>query len=56
MNGLDELLHKAIFQAIQNEIDAKDLRRLEQKLQERGIEFSDFISKFGQISQPTFQG
>ena len=54
MNGLDEFLHKAIFQAIQNEMDSSELGRIKQKLHAGGIEFEEFINKFGQIKKPEF--
>jgi hypothetical protein len=54
MNGLDELLHKAIFQAIQNKIDVEEIYRIEKKLHAEGIKFSEFISKFSQIKKPAF--
>jgi hypothetical protein len=54
MNVLDELLHRAVFQAIQNEMDAREFQRIEQKLQDEGIKFSEFISKFGQMKKPAF--
>jgi hypothetical protein len=54
MNGLDGLLHKAIFQAIQNEIDAKEILHMEQKLRQDGIKFSEIITKFGQVKKQSF--
>ncbi len=55
MNGIDTLLHKAILQSIQKEIDSKKFQDIEQSLQEQGIKFSDLINKFGEIKKPLFE-
>ncbi|MGI0004718.1 MAG: hypothetical protein ACREAX_05415, partial [Candidatus Nitrosotenuis sp.] len=55
MNGLDVLLHRAILQSIQNEIDGKRFQVIEQSLQKRGIKFSDLINKFAEMKEPMFE-
>jgi len=55
VNGIDILLHKAILQSIQKEIDSKRFHDIEQSLQKQGIKFSDLINKFGEIRKPLFE-
>jgi hypothetical protein len=52
MNALDVLLHKAMQQAVQNEIDRDRLQHIEKKLQNYGIGVSDLINRFDEIRGP----
>jgi hypothetical protein len=52
VNGIDNLLHRAILQSIQNELDSKELQRIKQNLDGQGIEFSEMVSRFIDRKKP----
>lgn len=49
MNALDVLLHKAMLQTIQSEIDGGKFHHIEKKLQNQGIVVSELINRFGEV-------
>jgi hypothetical protein len=55
VNGIDILLHNAILQSIQKEIDGKRFQDMEQSLQAHGIKLSDLVNKFGEVRKPLFE-
>ncbi len=54
MNGIDVLLHKAVLQSIQNQIDGEKFQHIEQGLQEQGIKLSDLVSRSSRAMNPSW--
>ncbi|MFY9301125.1 MAG: hypothetical protein WAO91_08055 [Candidatus Nitrosotenuis sp.] len=52
MNALDVLLHKAMLQTIQNEIDMERFQHIKKRLQNQGIVVSDLINRFDEVRGP----